>query len=37
MISASITPLLENGALDTEGFKKLLDRNIRHGLDGIFI
>ena len=37
MISASITPLLESGALDTTGFKNLLDRNIKHGLDGIFI
>ena len=36
-ISATITPLLDNGALDKEGLKKIFERNIRHGLDGIFI
>ncbi|MBQ7402172.1 MAG: dihydrodipicolinate synthase family protein [Lentisphaeria bacterium] len=37
VISASITPLMEDGSLDKAGFRNLLDRNIRHGLDGIFI
>ena len=36
-VSATITPLLDNGALDKEGLKKIFERNIRHGLDGIFI
>ena len=36
-VSATITPLLANGALDKEGLKKIFERNIRHGLDGIFI
>ena len=37
MISATVTPLLENGALDKEGLKKIFERNIAHGVDGIFI
>jgi 4-hydroxy-tetrahydrodipicolinate synthase len=37
MISASITPLLSDGSLDKVGFKNLLERNIKHNLDGIFI
>ena len=37
VISATVTPLLENGALDKRGLKKIFDRNIAHGLDGIFI
>ena len=36
-VSATITPLLDNGALDKEGLKKIFERNFRHGLDGIFI
>lgn len=37
VISATITPLLEDGSLDKIGLKKIFERNIRHGLDGIFI
>ena len=37
VISATVTPLLENGALDKEGLKKIFERNIAHGIDGIFI
>ena len=37
VISATVTPLLENGALDKEGLRKIFERNIRHGLDGIFL
>ena len=37
VISASITPLMEDGSLDKTGFKNILDRNIKHGLDGVFI
>ncbi len=36
-ISATITPLLQDGSLDKGGLKKIYERNIRHGLDGIFI
>ncbi len=35
--SASITPLTADGGLDVEGLNKVLDRNIRHGLDGVFV
>ena len=35
--SASITPLMMDGTLDTEGLNKIFERNIRHGIDGIFI
>ena len=36
-ISATITPLFEDGSLDKDGLKNIFERNIRHGLDGIFI
>ncbi|MBO4619202.1 MAG: dihydrodipicolinate synthase family protein [Victivallales bacterium] len=36
-ISATITPLLEDQSLDREGLANLLERNIRHGLDGVFL
>ena len=35
--SASITPLSADGSLDIAGLNKIVDRNIRHGIDGIFI
>jgi len=35
--SASITPLTADGGLDVDGLNKIFDRNIRHGLDGVFI
>ncbi len=35
--SATITPLLADGSLDQAGLKKLFERNIRHGLDGVFL
>jgi len=35
-ISATVTPLFEDGTLDRAGLKNLLERGIRHGLDGIF-
>lgn len=35
--SASITPLTADGSLDIGGLNKIFERNIRHGLDGIFI
>ena len=37
VISATVTPLLENGTLDKEGLRKIFERNFRHGLDGIFL
>ena len=36
-ISATVTPLMQDGSLDKAGLKKIYERNIRHGLDGIFI
>ena len=35
--SASVTPLTADGGLDIGGVNKIFERNIRHGLDGIFI
>lgn len=35
--SASITPLTADGNLDIGGLNKIFERNIRHGIDGIFI
>ena len=35
--SASITPLTADDALDIEGLNKIFERNIRHGINGIFI
>ena len=37
VISATVTPLFEDGRLDKEGLKNIFERNIRHGLDGIFL
>ena len=37
VISATVTPLLSDGSLDREGLCNLLNRNIRHGLDGVFL
>lgn len=37
VISATVTPLLENGTLDKTGLKNILERNIRHGIDGVFL
>ena len=35
--SASVTPLTVDGDLDIAGLNRIFERNIRHGLDGIFI
>ena len=35
--SASVTPLLADGGLDIGGLNRIFTRNIRHGIDGIFI
>ena len=37
IISASITPLMGDGSFDRTGFRNLSERNIRHGLDGLFL
>ena len=37
VISATVTPLFENGTLDKSGLKNILERNIRHGIDGVFL
>lgn len=37
VISATVTPLLEDGRLDRTGLRNILERGIRHGLDGIFL
>ena len=36
-ISASVTPLNNDGSLDRWGLANILERNIRHGLDGVFL
>ena len=35
--SATVTPLLADGSLDRTGMRNIIERNVRHGLDGIFI
>jgi len=35
--SATVTPLFEDGSLDKAGLKNILERNIRHGLTGVFL
>lgn len=37
VISATVTPLLENRMLDKDGLRNILLRNIRHQLDGVFL
>ena len=37
VISATVTPLLEDGSFDSQGLKNIFERNIRHGLDGVFL
>ena len=37
VISATVTPLLENGSLDKTGLKNILERNVSHGIDGVFL
>lgn len=36
-VVAIVTPMLDNGALDLEGFRKLLDWHISEGTDGIVV
>ena len=37
VISATITPLNEDGSLDKTGLKNILERNIRHKINGVFL
>ena len=37
VVSATVTPLLEDGSLDRQGLCNLIDRGARHGLDGMFL
>ena len=37
VVSATVTPLLEDGALDRQGLCNLIDRGARHKLDGMFL
>ncbi len=37
VFSATVTPLHEDGTLDKKGLRNIFERNIRHGLDGIFL
>lgn len=37
VVSATVTPLFGDGSLDKKGFQNIFERNIRHGLDGIFL
>ena len=37
VVSATITPLMEDGTLDRQGLCNLIDRGAKHGLDGMFL
>ena len=37
VVSATVTPLLEDGSLDRQGLCNLIDRAARHKLDGMFL
>lgn len=37
VVSATVTPLLEDGSLDGRGLCNLIDRGARHKLDGMFL
>ncbi|MFA6815084.1 MAG: dihydrodipicolinate synthase family protein [Lentisphaeria bacterium] len=37
VVSASVTPLLENSDLDIKGLNNIFTRNIKHGIDGFFV
>lgn len=37
VISATVTPLKADGSLDRNGMKNIFERNIRHGIDGVFL
>ena len=37
VVSATVTPLMEDGTLDRQGLCNLIDRGARHKLDGMFL
>ena len=37
VISATVTPLKADGSLDRNGLKNIFERNVRHGIDGVFL
>lgn len=37
VISATVTPLKADGSLDRSGLKNIFERNVRHGIDGVFL
>ena len=37
IFSASMTPLAENGTIDIKSLERMLERNIRHGINGFFL
>lgn len=37
VVSATVTPLMEDGGLDRQGLCNLIDRGAEHGLDGMFL
>ena len=37
IFSASMTPLDGNGAIDGDSLERMLERNLRHGVDGFFL
>ena len=37
VVSATVTPLMEDGSLDRQGLCNLIDRGAKHGLDGMFL
>lgn len=37
VISATVTPLNADGSLDRNGLKNIFERNVRHGIDGVFL
>ena len=37
VFSATVTPLHEDGTLDKKGLRNIFERNIRHGIDGVFL
>jgi len=37
VVSATVTPLMEDGSLDRQGLRNLIDRGAKHKLDGMFL
>ena len=37
VVSATVTPLMEDGSLDRTGLSNVIERGVKHGIDGIFL